>query len=565
MKKRLEDVLRDCTARVEVPGCVGYGTGFFIAHKVLITCRHVVDNATETGVRVYPFGSNEFLSAKVMHRFRDKVDLAVLQISSPLHIRHSCVYVGHEIQDGDKCFAFGYTEPGEGFKEGDPVTLECEGIPGGAHKKIKLKGGQVLAGLSGSPLLNKRTGSVCGVIYRSRSVLRALGGEAISTELIFSELAPIKKLHDDFHSADNRWLSLLKLNSEPFLSDWTYLEAGQSGWIAYIQALKFLICTSIKWLFLGFNAPRAFPIKTIQKLFEYTLKGNLGVEINRQRDDLTRRLGAEIELDAPGQAKVINQLSSQSSVLRHLINILVSDEQSLASISRLAWASDLLYEQHELLEELKSIEGNSYPSIERLRTKLPFLRSSSIDNDMYLKSDKIISSLVTQYTDTNFLILRSFNSLLAYCVQLMRTRSKVGVFCLSWLIYIYVVQASSNSEQESNYADEYADITNAILLELESSIGRNPKLKVLNKVKVLLESVAGEPITGGRYRAWNKKGKYHFSRRCKFYPERVRPREMKQILCYDSVESAELSHQACSLCTDIEKKRYSEDYFIGKE
>ncbi len=188
----------------------------------------------------------------------------------------------------------------QGYPKGDPVTLECEGIALENYKIIKLKGGQVLSGLSGSPLLNQRTGKVCGVMRQTRNQGSDLGGEAIPTDIIFSEISTLKELHDEFHQVNRQWIELLKFDSEPFASDWSYLDLKRSRLLSYFKALIFLICTSIKWLFMGFYAPRAFPIETMKKLFEYTFKGRLGKEINNQRKELTFRLDSEVDREKAG-------------------------------------------------------------------------------------------------------------------------------------------------------------------------------------------------------------------------------------------------------------------------
>ena len=448
--------------------------------------------------------------------------------------------------------------------------MECEGLAKSLavrfNKIIKLKGGQVLNGLSGSPLLNQRTGQVCGVVARSRNISNDLGGEAISTEIIFSELSTLKELHDIYHKTHGEWLELLRFDSEPFLSDWTYLDLDQSRISAYFKALRFLICTSIKWFIMGLGAPRAFPIETIQKLFKCTFKGNLGQEINRQRKVLSKRLYLEVNLEASGQAKIINQLVAQNSVLFHLINILVSNEQNLASLSRLAWASELIYEQQELLNDLKKIEGNYYPHLEKLKETFPFLKNS-VNKDMYFKSDRILGRLVAQHTNTNFLLFHSLNNQLIYFIDILKNKPQIGLFFLDLFLEFAKNKNTMKSQSTKNieYEDEFTERINAIFSELENSITKNPKLKILRKIKILLESVVGEPITGGKFRAWGKKRVYHFSRRCKLYPERARPHEMKKVLCYDTLEEAKQYHKACKTCLGAEKKSSSEEYFVGEE
>ncbi|MBW4563114.1 MAG: hypothetical protein KME32_18585 [Mojavia pulchra JT2-VF2] len=70
---------------------------------------------------------------------------------------------------------------------------------------IKLKGGQVRPGLSGSPLLNQRTGKVCGVIKFTRNRNSDLGGGAIPIDVVFKYYPKVIIAHSDFHQQDKRW------------------------------------------------------------------------------------------------------------------------------------------------------------------------------------------------------------------------------------------------------------------------------------------------------------------------------------------------------------------------
>jgi hypothetical protein len=80
-----------------------------------------------------------------------------------------------------------------------------------------------------------------------------------------------------------------------------------------------------------------------------------------------------------------------------------------------------------------------------------------------------------------------------------------------------------------------------------------------------LEAVSGELVQGGLFRAWSEKGAYHFSRKCKLYPERVKLEEMDKILCYDTREEAERKHQRCKTCFKAENISSNDVEFLGEE
>lgn len=42
---QLEDLLQDCTVKLLLPGRSGWGTGFFVAPRLLLTCAHGVREA----------------------------------------------------------------------------------------------------------------------------------------------------------------------------------------------------------------------------------------------------------------------------------------------------------------------------------------------------------------------------------------------------------------------------------------------------------------------------------------------------------------------------------------
>jgi hypothetical protein len=206
----------------------------------------VVKEPEGTEIFFLSHGSENHESAKIMYHFPREVDLAILQTTS--YSTGFCVHIGSEIQPRDRCFAFGYTDAKQGHPEGDPVTLECEGLAGSHYKTIKLKGGQIRPGMSGSPLLNQETGKVCGVFNKSRNRQTTLGGEASPIDIVSKDFPPIIKLHDDFHQFHDDWRRLLSEDTEPFVSDWSYLNSNRETWLSYIKVLAFLIFIFAKWL-----------------------------------------------------------------------------------------------------------------------------------------------------------------------------------------------------------------------------------------------------------------------------------------------------------------------------
>lgn len=563
----IEQLAENCTVRIKVSRTRnGHGTGFFVAPGYIVTCAHVLDQPPHQEIFFTIRGSDKELPARLIHSFAPKIDLAILE-ANPRSAK-LCVYIGHDISPRDLCFSFGYTDVEGGHPSGDPITLECEGLAGRQRTVIKLKGAQVRPGMSGAPLLNQRTGKICGVINKTRNKQIDLGGEALPLQIIFEEFPSLKEVHDRFHQTHSDWVSYLQENVEPFPSDWSRLDRKSKKWTSYLKALWFLISVLFKWIILGLKAPRAFPIETISLLIKHTLAGDLGREINEQRKELTKNL-TKVNFQAGEQAKIINQLESKASVLSELITILIPESQNPASSSRLLWAVELIYEQQDLLNELKEIEGNSYPELEKWKSRFKFLRTNS--DSRYRDVDRVINKLLLKYPDQSGGFANYFYVILWDFIDLIPRNANISIVVLGRILgylsrLILQYEAGSLNNEEDDEENDYTFLVRSVLEELENDIRKYPHLKVLGKTKILLENVAGKPITGGPYRAWGKsknKNKYHFSRKCKFYPERARPHEMNKISCYDSHEEARKHHEPCKTCISAEKDMSVD--FIGDE
>jgi hypothetical protein len=543
MLPRLDNLLHDCTVKILLDSGSCCGTGFFIAPRIILTCAHVLKQKQEKDiVRIITYKHDQEVQAQIKKISPNGLDLAFLVVQSGF-FSSSCVYLDTDIASSDKCYAFGFTDEG-GFPQGDPVSLECEGITGGKESFIKLKSGQIRPGLSGSPLLNFRTSKVCGVVKFTRGRNTDLGGAAIPVDIVFSIFPELIEFHNTFHQQDRRWIALINPDGDALHTDWTYLDDSAKRILNYFRALAFLLKILFKWFLLGFNAPNAFPFSTLNTLINCTIfRKDLGQEIKRQRIELTRRLEQEVQPEGTYQAKLLNELDVQSDVLAHLIEILVGDQQDLASMSRLLWAKEILYEQQGYIEELKKNEGNSYPMLEAFKKKF-LINLNSVDKK-YDRTDRIAGRLVASYTDTNFIVAGFLGSFFDQLVIQISQSPRLGIFCLQK----FCDMLSHCVQNDSVKIDFSLD---NLIEDLERETYKNPDLKILRKFHILLLEAVGERVEGGPYRAWNREGKYHSSRKCKFYPERVKPEEMKLILCYETRSEAQKFHGHCASCRKAE-------------
>lgn len=175
----------------------GSGTGFFVGQGLILTCLHVVKDARDNRETIEIIWQGQISGAKIINLPNlDGIDLALLQLNSSLD--HKYVDFDHDLQLTDKLYTFGYTND---YPNGDPSDFEYIGLTGDENPLIKFKLGQVQPGFSGSPLLNLRTGKVCGVVNKTRDEYSDLGGRAIPVQTIFKyfpQLQPQKNAHNPF-------------------------------------------------------------------------------------------------------------------------------------------------------------------------------------------------------------------------------------------------------------------------------------------------------------------------------------------------------------------------------
>lgn len=196
------EMLPGCSARIDIGG-VPCGTGFFVTAKDLVTCKHVIDNATEIEISDR-FGNRYPVSEAPV--VGDNFDLAWIKLETA-DTKVPVALLGTTADTGGKLYSFGYPED----NAGEPTTFEIEGLTGDVPPRIKFKAGQVKPGMSGSPLLNMRTGAVCAVLISTRGRQSSLGGYGIpvSTMLSSPGFRGLGSLNASAHIADPRWMNVL--------------------------------------------------------------------------------------------------------------------------------------------------------------------------------------------------------------------------------------------------------------------------------------------------------------------------------------------------------------------
>ncbi|MCD6273875.1 MAG: trypsin-like peptidase domain-containing protein [Deltaproteobacteria bacterium] len=194
----LENLVQECSVKV------ADGTGFFVAPGWILTCAHVVENLTADQINIHHKNIKGLSVKKILLFKEDPYDIAILECASGSS-DYPCVYLDKIYSPGDPLWTFGYSDQ---FENGAPVSVETEGPTGDNPPLIKFKGGQIRPGLSGSPLLNKKTGNVCGMVSETLGKRYAVGGVGVQISTVLSIADNLETLQKEFHSRQKRWSDL---------------------------------------------------------------------------------------------------------------------------------------------------------------------------------------------------------------------------------------------------------------------------------------------------------------------------------------------------------------------
>jgi Trypsin-like peptidase domain len=207
--EELLSVLQAATVRIDVGG-VNSGTGFFVAPGHVVTCHHVIEPALlpepDWGKVAIHDSSGAVWRVTDRSRYDKDADLASLRVSGTSGAPVARLDEG--VGTGDPLYTWGFPTDKQ---DGVPATFETEGRRGGQESWIKFKSGQVVKGMSGAPLLNRRTGGVAGVMKRTRSAGQDLGGYGISVEALLRSFQYLSKANADALREDPRWRNAMSV------------------------------------------------------------------------------------------------------------------------------------------------------------------------------------------------------------------------------------------------------------------------------------------------------------------------------------------------------------------
>ncbi len=203
MAQSLYPLLHDCTVRIVLPK-VSQGTGFFVAPGVVLTCAHVVEAAQKGNIPIEISWNGQTSTAQFLEfRNASYPDLALLQVNLS---NHPSVLLHGGAEPFGELYSYGYPDI---ESDGASTTFACEGWAGERQELLKFKLGRVRPGMSGSPLLNRETGCVCGIVQFTLDRNIDLGGKAMLSKVVFREFPELEARQKQFHQQDRRWWDLL--------------------------------------------------------------------------------------------------------------------------------------------------------------------------------------------------------------------------------------------------------------------------------------------------------------------------------------------------------------------
>lgn len=223
-RNTLESALRALTMPISVSGAIG--TGCYIAPGLVLTCAHVLSRDGEPPAEVTTAQAGTTLSVVEDSVRPAPTDLALLRAKAEPAPR-GYPWLAEAVQPGDELWAFGY--PGGEYRSGDSVTFRYEGPSELADGTVLLRAarGQISPGFSGAPVLNWRSGAICGVIVRRRKDTATT--RMIPVRTVLAEYPYLARWHE-VPSGHRDWLELLD-DEQLRAAGWAYPGPRMRGYL----------------------------------------------------------------------------------------------------------------------------------------------------------------------------------------------------------------------------------------------------------------------------------------------------------------------------------------------
>lgn len=231
--RRQESALLDSVLALEVPSSNGeplaVGTGFFVAPGVVATCAHVVAaSAAELPPRIVGRVASRSLMLELQVRPEwyflapeEGLDLAFLLVTdTDRQGSPAALPLSERLAVGDTLWTYGH--PAGMFRAGQSATFSYEGTSSRSFERPnslhRLRGAVMTGGFSGSPVLNRRTGCVAGMLTTAD---KSGSSHMVGARELIARLDP--GWCDSRWSADCRaWLGMLS-DAELEAGGWPFL------------------------------------------------------------------------------------------------------------------------------------------------------------------------------------------------------------------------------------------------------------------------------------------------------------------------------------------------------
>jgi hypothetical protein len=217
---RFEDVVKRATVAIQAPparpgGTARMGTGFFVAPDVVVTCAHVLaDDVDHLPARVegtvVATGRDLVLDISADRFFRDPsgLDLAVLEVVDDASTPQEYVLMSAVAEVDDDTWVYGH--PDGQFRAGQPATFRYQGASRRSAtdplEMPRLHGTPVGGGFSGSAVVNRRTGAVCGMLCTAN---QSGSAHLLPIDAILQRCEEARSLHEVARLSHRAWLRRL--------------------------------------------------------------------------------------------------------------------------------------------------------------------------------------------------------------------------------------------------------------------------------------------------------------------------------------------------------------------
>ena len=191
----LEVTLAECTLRIDV-GSEPVATGFFVAPGVVATTLLQPDEPALAVWHGQPYP---------LRPLREDHDRRVALLQTDVS-GHPCALLLGAVRPSDPLLVFSYTSR---WPLGETTLLEAEGVTGGALPRLAVRGGPIVLGMGGAPVLNSRTGHVCGMVLSTNDAERARGGTLVRADDILALDPSVREANERFHAHSRGWLEQL--------------------------------------------------------------------------------------------------------------------------------------------------------------------------------------------------------------------------------------------------------------------------------------------------------------------------------------------------------------------